>query len=176
MVFYPAGVANGEIIVVMGVSGSGKSTVATMLARSLGLPYADADQFHPESNKRKMSAGNPLTDADRQPWLHSIGEWVAAREHAGDGGVVTCSALKRRYRDLLRQYSQHAWFLHLAGPENVIADRVAERKGHFMPRELLDSQYADLEPLEADEAGLTVDVRKSPPELVRTAADAVPGR
>jgi gluconokinase len=163
-----------EIIVVMGVSGSGKSTVATMLARSLDVPYADADEFHPESNKSKMAAGNPLTDTDRLPWLRSIGEWIAARDEAGSGGVVTCSALKRKYRDLLRDYSSRAWFLHLDGAEHVIADRMAERRGHFMPMELLDYQYADLEPLEADEPGLTVDVRKSAEELARTATEAVP--
>jgi gluconokinase len=163
-----------EIVVVMGVSGSGKSTVATVLARSLDVPYADADQFHPVSNKRKMSAGNPLTDADRQPWLRSIGDWIAARDQASSGGVVTCSALKRQYRDLLREYSPRVWFLHLAGAKNVIADRMAERKGHFMPFELLDSQYADLEPLATDEPGLTVDVRKSPEELVGIATRAVP--
>jgi gluconokinase len=167
-------VLNSEIIVVMGVSGSGKSTVASMLARSLDVPYADADEFHPESNKAKMAAGTPLTDADRQPWLRRIGEWLAARDEADSGGVVTCSALKRKYRDLLREYSKRAWFLHLAGAEKVIAERMAERKGHFMPMELLDSQYADLEPLASDEPGLTVDVQQRPEALVASAAAALP--
>ncbi|WP_031470368.1 gluconokinase [Sciscionella sediminilitoris] len=151
------------VLVVMGVSGSGKTTVATRLAERLGVPYAEADSFHSAANIRKMTEGTPLTDADRAPWLRSIADWIT--EHEQGGGVVTSSALKRRYRDVLRTGGS-VRFLHLDGPREIIADRMRHRSGHFMPPELLDSQLADLEPLDADEQGLVADVRWPPEDIV----------
>jgi len=144
------------LIVVMGVSGSGKTTVGQALARRLGLPFADADDFHPESNVAKMAAGTPLDDEDRRPWLQIIGAWLAL--HTESGGVISCSALKRDYRDLLRAGASRVTFLHLHGTREVVTARVAARPGHFMPTSLVDSQLATLEPLQADEAGLRLDL------------------
>lgn len=142
-------------IVVMGVSGSGKSKVGAALAQRLRVPFADADAFHPEANIAKMAAGEPLTDNDRYPWLEAIGEWLA--QH-GDGGVISCSALKRKYRDQLRTHCSRIEFLHLSGSPELIGRRIAARSGHFMPASLLKSQFDTLEPLGADEDGVTVDV------------------
>jgi gluconokinase len=161
------------IVVVMGVSGSGKTTVGQLLASRLGVPYAEADEFHPESNVAKMAAGTPLTDEDRWPWLRAIAAWIA--ERGSQGGVVTCSALKRRYRDLLRDGGP-VWFLHLDGDRALIASRIAARTGHFMPPALLDSQIADLEPLGADEPGLVVDVGGTPDEIVDISLKSLPGQ
>lgn len=152
------------LIVVMGVSGAGKTTVGRLLAERLGLPFADADDFHPPSNVARMAAGVALTDADRQPWLHAIGRWIAAQDRAG--GVVTCSALKRSYRDLLRAHCSAIFFLHLDGTREALAARMDRRTEHFMPPSLLDSQLADLEPLEPDERGGTLDVTSSSPDLL----------
>jgi gluconokinase len=142
-------------IVVMGVSGSGKSTVGAALAQRLRVPFADADDFHPPANIAKMTAGNPLDDDDRYPWLEAIGEWLA--EH-GDGGVMSCSALKRKYRDQMRRHCPTVEFLHLSGTPEVIGKRQASRPGHFMPASLLASQFATLEPLDPDEHGVAIDV------------------
>lgn len=142
-------------IVVMGVSGSGKSTVGAALAQRLTVPFADADTFHPDANIAKMAAGNPLSDEDRYPWLEAIGEWLARHR---DGGVMSCSALKRKYRDQLRAHCPQVEFLHLSGSPEVIARRQAARRGHFMPASLLKSQLDTLEPLGPDERGVTVDV------------------
>ena len=143
-------------IVVMGVSGSGKSTVGAALAQRLRVPFADADDFHPEANVAKMSAGHALNDEDRHPWLDAIGDWLA--NHCGEGGVMSCSALKRTYRDQLRKHCPQVRFLHLSGSPEVIGRRQASRPGHFMPASLLASQFDTLEPLEADEHGVVVDV------------------
>lgn len=143
-------------IVVMGVSGSGKSTVGAALAQRLRVPFADADDFHPEANVAKMSAGHALNDEDRYPWLDAIGDWLA--EHCGAGGVMSCSALKRKYRDQLRKHCPQVRFLHPSGSPEVIGRRQASRPGHFMPASLLASQFDTLEPLEADEHGVVVDV------------------
>ena len=143
-------------IVVMGVSRSGKSTVGAALAQRLHVPFADADDFHPEANVAKMSAGHPLNDEDRYPWLDAIGDWLA--NHCGEGGVMSCSALKRKYRDQLRKHCPQVGFLHLSGSPEVIGRRQASRPGHFMPASLLASQFDTLEPLEADEHGVVVDV------------------
>ncbi|MGH3630910.1 MAG: gluconokinase [Sciscionella sp.] len=160
-----------RVIVVMGVSASGKSTVAELLAQRLDVESAEGDDLHPHSNVAKMTAGHPLTDVDRWPWLRRVGDWIV--EHRDTGGVITCSALKRSYRDLLREYSERVWFLHLAGAKSVLAARIAARKGHFMPPGLLDSQYADLEQLGADEAGVTLDVEHTPEQLRRLALAAL---
>ncbi|MCG5433367.1 gluconokinase [Mycobacterium sp. MYCO198283] len=145
-------------IVVMGVSGSGKSTVGAALAQRLRVPFADADDFHPPANIAKMTAGEALDDVDREPWLAVIGEWL--QEHR-DGGVMSCSALKRHYRDTLRCHCADVVFVHLGGSPEVIARRQASRPGHFMPASLLASQFATLEPLEPDERGITIDVDQS---------------
>jgi gluconokinase len=161
-------------IVVMGVSGSGKSTVGAALAQRLRVPFADADDFHPPANVAKMTAGQPLDDDDRYPWLESIGEWLAQR--GGDGGVVTCSALKRKYRDQLRRHCADVEFLHLAGTPEVIGKRQASRPGHFMPASLLESQFQTLEPLEPDEGGTTIDVDQSIDSIVETYVAATDAR
>ncbi|GAB7187563.1 gluconokinase [Kitasatospora sp. Ki12] len=156
-------------IVVMGVSGVGKTTLARLLADRLGLPFAEADDFHPAANIAKMSAGVPLDDEDRAPWLRAIGAWLGERTEDGSGGVVTCSALKRRYRDTLRAACPGAFFLHLSGGHELVEDRLSHRTGHFMPSSLLDSQYAALEPLAVDERGAVLDVGPSPEQLVEMA-------
>jgi gluconokinase len=143
-------------IVVMGVSGSGKSTVGAALAQRLRVPFADADDFHPEANVEKMTAGIALNDDDRYPWLEIIRDWLA--DHVDSGGVMSCSALKRKYRDQLRKHCPTTEFVHLSGSPEVIAKRQASRPGHFMPASLLASQFATLEPLEPDEGGITLDV------------------
>ncbi|MDH6143915.1 gluconokinase [Kitasatospora sp. GP30] len=166
-----ASTAPKPLIVVMGVAGVGKTTVAELLAQRLGLPEAEADDFHPAANIAKMSAGIPLDDDDRQPWLRAIAGWLHERGEAGTGGVVTCSALKRGYRDILRQGCARAFFLHLDSSRRLVADRLAHRTGHFMPASLLDSQYAVLEPLQADEFGAVLEVEPAdtPHELVEKA-------
>jgi gluconokinase len=160
------------LIVVMGVSGSGKSTVGGLLAERLGVPYAEADDFHPAANIAKMSAGHPLDDADRAPWLDAIAGWTAER---GDrGGVVSCSALRRRYRDRLRRDAPDLFFLHLAGPPELIASRLAARTRHFMPSGLLASQFETLEPLEPDESGAVVPIDGGPQQIADRALAALP--
>ena len=151
-------------IVVMGVSGSGKSTVGAALAQRLRVPFADADDFHPPANIAKMTAGEALDDDDRYPWLEAIGQWLA--RHDGDGGVMSCSALKRRYRDQLRRHCPDTVFLHLSGTPEVIGKRQASRPGHFMPASLLASQFETLEPLEADERGVAIDVDQNIDSIV----------
>lgn len=150
-------------LVVMGVSGSGKSTVGAALAQRLGVPFADADDLHPAANIEKMSRGEPLDDEDRRPWLETIGRWLAGHP---DGGVVSCSALKRSYRDQLRRHVADLELLHLEGSHEVIARRQASRPGHFMPASLLASQFATLEPLDPDEHGLVIDVDQSVDRIV----------
>ena len=157
------------LVVAMGVSGSGKSTVGAALAQRLRVPFADADDFHPPANIAKMTAGEALDDTDRQPWLEAIGEWLQA--HRESGGVMSCSALKRKYRDQLRQHTADVEFLHLHGTREVIARRQASRPGHFMPASLLDSQFAILEPLEPDERGQLVDVDQSVDAIVQAYVD-----
>ncbi len=160
------------VIVVMGVSGSGKSTVGGLLAERLGVPYAEADDFHPPANIAKMSAGHPLDDADREPWLDAIAHWIAERR--GQGGVVSCSALRRRYRDRLRATAPDLFFVHLDGPPELIAARLAARMEHFMPSQLLRSQFDALEPLEPDEAGALVPIDGGPQQVAEAAWRALP--
>jgi carbohydrate kinase (thermoresistant glucokinase family) len=138
----------------MGVSGSGKSAVGAALARRLGVPFVDADTLHPPASIAKMTAGEPLDDKDRYPWLENVGEWLAGHR---DGGVVSCSALKRKYRNQLRAHCPRVEFLHLSGSPELIGGRLAARSGHFMPAALLRSQFDTLEPLGVDEAGVTLD-------------------
>ncbi|ORB82744.1 gluconate kinase [Mycobacterium kansasii] len=152
-------------VVVMGVSGSGKSTVGAALARRLGVPFLDADTVHPPANIAKMAAGEPLDDDDRHPWLQRVGQWLAA--HRG-GGVASCSALKRSYRDQLRAHCPQLEFLHLGGSADVIGRRSANRAGHFMPVELLRSQQDTLEPLGGDESGVVVDVDQDVSAIVES--------
>ncbi|MFC4534848.1 gluconokinase [Sphaerisporangium dianthi] len=152
------------LLVVMGVTGSGKTTVGAALAQRLRVPFADADDFHSPANVAKMSAGVPLEDADRLPWLRSIGDWLAG--HAAAGGVVSCSALKRSYRDVLRDSAPQACFVHLAGDQEVVRRRVAGRPGHFMPASLVASQFAALQPLQPDEHGIVLDLTRGVEELV----------
>lgn len=146
-----------DLVVVMGVSGSGKSAVGAALAVALGLPYVDGDALHPPENVAKMHAGVPLADDDRWPWLDTVGEWL--RAHAAGGGVVACSALRRSYRDRLLSHAPTARFAELDVPPDVLRARLAARTGHFMPASLLDSQLATLEPLAEDEPGVRVQVR-----------------
>jgi gluconokinase len=157
-------------VVVMGVSGSGKSTVGAALARRLGVPFADADAFHPQANIAKMAAGTPLTDDDRHPWLEAVGQWLARHS---DGSVMSCSALARRYRDQLRSHCPRIEFLHLTGSPELIARRQARRPEHFMPSSLVQSQFDALEPLGADERGMTIDVGHSVAAIVETFARSV---
>ena len=152
------------LVVVMGVSGSGKTTIGAALAQRLRVPFADADDFHPQANVDKMSAGIPLTDDDREPWLATIATWLA--EHAGSGGVASCSALKRSYRQILAAAAPQVFFVHLHGDPEVIAARVAGRPGHFMPAALVESQFATLEPLEPGERGAVLDVDQPVDDLV----------
>ncbi|MGI5996662.1 gluconokinase [Saccharomonospora viridis] len=158
-------------LVVMGVSGSGKSTVARQLGDALHWPVAEADEFHPAANIEKMSAGVPLTDADRAPWLAALRDWITERADAGDNTVVACSALKRAYRDTLRQARARVRFVHLTGSPALITERLAIRSGHFMPPSLLDSQLGDLEPLHDDEDGITVDLAPPPEQIVSSVLD-----
>ncbi|MEU2622361.1 gluconokinase [Streptomyces sp. NPDC007157] len=160
-----------HVVVVMGVAGTGKTTIGPLLAARLGVPYAEGDDFHPPANIAKMSAGHPLEDADRWPWLDAIGSWAHGRESLG--GVVSSSALKRSYRDRLRAAAPGVVFVHLTGDRKLIEDRMSHRQGHFMPTALLDSQFATLQPLEADEPGVAVDVTGSPEEITARAVRAL---
>lgn len=150
------------VLVVMGVSGSGKSTVAAALVDRLGWAFQEGDDLHPAANIAKMAAGHALSDADRAPWLAAVAAWIAARDAAGEPGIVTCSALRARYRDVLRGPS--TVFVHLQGPTALIADRLSQREGHFMAPQLLGSQVDALEPLGPRETGLAVDAGPTPAE------------
>ena len=149
----------------MGVSGSGKSTVGLALAQRLRVPFVDADTLHPPANIAKMTDGEPLSDDDRYPWLEKVGEWLAGHRA---GGVASCSALKRKYRDQLRAHCPRVEFLHLSGSPELINRRLAARPGHFMPPALLRSQFDTLEPLGADEAGFTVDIGQDVDTIIDT--------
>ena len=147
---------SGLQVIVMGVSGCGKTTIGDLVARHLGVRFLDGDSLHPVENVAKMAAGTPLTDEDRWPWLAIVGRELAA---AGpDGLVLACSALRRSYRDAIRAQAPGAVFLHLHGTREVLGSRLEGRSGHFMPAALLESQLATLEPLEADEPGVVVDI------------------
>ena len=157
-------------LVVMGVSGSGKTTLAGRLAAHLQYAFADADDFHPPPNVAKMARGEPLTDADRAPWLQTLADWIAKHHAAGRSTVLACSALKRRYRDTLRAAAPlHVLFIHLDTPREALRQRMRHRTGHYMPPELLDSQLATLEPLAPDERGIVLDATATPDALVERA-------
>ncbi|WP_374946730.1 gluconokinase [Agreia sp.] len=160
-----------ELVVVGGVSGSGKSTIGALLAQRLEVPFIDADSLHPEANVTKMAAGLPLTDIDRAPWLVRIGEVLS--EHDRSGLVLACSALKRSYRDTIRTVEPSTVFVTLSGSHELIAARLAARHGHFMPAALLDSQLAAFEPLDDDEAGEDVDVAANVDDIVAAAMRVV---
>ena len=162
-----------DLVVVMGVAGSGKTTVARGIAVSMHWLFAEGDAFHPEANVAKMHAGTPLTDEDRWPWLGLIGDWMSEQEAAGRSAVVTCSALRRVYRDLLREGRPAVRFLHVTLPERAIADRLEHRQGHYMPPSLLPSQLATLEPLQPDEPGVEVLGRGSETEVLAHALGAL---
>ena len=161
------GQASGIRWVVMGVSGCGKSTVGRHLADAHGVEYVEGDAFHPPANVAKMSAGQPLTDEDRDAWLRALKEQVRLAREANRGLVLSCSALKRRYRDLLREADPALRFAHLHGPRALIAERLSARKDHYMPPLLLDSQLAVLEGLGNDEQGSVLDIRHAPAQLVQ---------
>lgn len=164
-----------RVVVVMGVSASGKSTVGARLAQRLGVPFLEGDDLHPAANRAKMASGHPLDDADRRPWLAALTEWVRVTASSGHGGVASCSALKRAYRDQFRRTGADVWFVYLALDREVAAERIARRKGHFMPPALLDSQYATLDPLHADEPGVTIDASGGTAQVVRAALRSVCG-
>jgi gluconokinase len=153
-----------SIVVVMGVAGSGKTTVGAMLAGRLGWQYADADDFHPAANVEKMAAGHPLTDEDRWPWLHAIAAWIDVQIAAGQPAVVSCSALHRAYRDVFRR--PEVQMMYLNGSRSLIEARLASRQGHFFKREMLDSQFATLEEPEPDEHVITVSIDGTPLQVV----------
>jgi gluconokinase len=155
-----------KALVVMGVSGSGKSTIASMLAQRLHWVYEDGDWFHPKSNIEKMHHGEPLNDEDRWPWLRAIAEWIDATRHAGGHGVVACSALKRAYRDVLIGDRRDVRLVFLKGDRDLIGRRIAARADHFMPTTLLDSQFAALQEPQADERPITVSIVPHPREIV----------
>ncbi|MEV7181682.1 gluconokinase [Kitasatospora sp. NPDC093679] len=161
------------VVVVMGVSSSGKSTLGSALAARLGVPFLEGDALHSPENVHKMAAGRPLTDEDREPWLAALADRIRQWADADRGGVVTCSALKRAYRDRLRRTGARIWFLELDLAPEVAARRIAARTGHFMPPGLLDSQYATLEPLAADEPGTRVSAAGSAARTLAAATEAL---
>ncbi len=161
------------VLVVMGVSGCGKTTVAELLAKHLDWAFEEGDALHPQANVEKMHAGHPLTDQDRAPWLDRIATWVAGKLDAGQNGVITCSALKRAYRDVIDRRGSGVVFVYLAGSKETIAERLQKRRGHFMPPALLDSQFADLEAPAADEDAIEVDAAPAPDVIARNVLAAL---
>lgn len=166
----PAGTTS---VVVMGVSGSGKSTVAAGLVERLGWEFAEGDDFHPPANVAKMREGRPLDDDVRRPWLEALAAWIGEHERAGTSVVLTCSALKRSYRDLLRDGHRSVWFAHVTVDADLLRERVERRTGHYMPSSLLESQLATLEPLQDDEPGATISGAGEPGEVVAELLDVL---
>jgi gluconokinase len=161
------------IVVVMGVSGSGKTTLGTGIARRMHWTFQEGDDLHPPANVEKMSRGEPLTDEDRWPWLAAIGAWMDEQRASGSSAVLTCSALRRTYRDYLRDGRPEVVFCHVVADPDVIRDRVEHRRGHYMPASLLPSQLATLEPLGPDEPGVTVSAEGEPDEVLGGALQAL---
>lgn len=164
-----------SVIVLMGVAGSGKTTIGAALSKRLGWPYADADQFHPAANVAKMSAGQPLTDEDRWPWLAAIAAHIDAARAEGRHAIVSCSALKRVYRDMLIGDRADVRLVLLDGTKETIFARMSARKDHFMPLSLLDSQFATLERPGADERPAIVPIDGTPEEIAQAIVDALSG-
>ncbi len=165
-----------QVLVLMGVAGCGKSTVAAILAGQLGWPFEEGDALHPAANVEKMRAGHPLNDEDRAPWLARVADWVDAQRAAGQGGVITCSALKRAYRRQIDRQGEGVTFVYLAGSRELISDRLTARHGHFMPATLLDSQFAALEPPGPDEPAIQVDVGPPPGAIAQRIVDVLAAR
>lgn len=153
-------------LVVMGVSGTGKSTIARALSDRLDWVFAEGDEYHPQANVEKMASGRPLVDEDRWPWLQTLTEWTAEREERGENTLLTCSALKRSYRELLREGGPGTYFVHLVGDKGLLLERMGSRE-HFMPSSLLESQLDTLEDLGPDERGMVVDVANPPERIAR---------
>jgi gluconokinase len=162
-----------RVLVLMGVSGCGKTTVAAILAGRLGWPFEEGDALHPPANIEKMKAGHPLTDEDRAPWLEKVAEWVDERLDAGESGLITCSSLKRSYRNVINRRGAGVTFVYLHGSREIIAERLTARHGHFMPSSLLDSQFADLEEPSADEPAIRIDIGPPPSALAQAVIDTL---
>jgi gluconokinase len=158
----------------MGVAGSGKSVIGAAFARTLGVDFVEGDEYHSAENVERMSRGVPLTDDDRAGWLRALASRIREAKDAGTGLVMTCSALKRSYRDVLRTEARELQFVFLKGPRELIAERLAGRRGHFMPSSLLDSQLATLEEPSPDEGAWVCDIHLSPPELISSLVARVP--
>ena len=159
---------NKGLYVVMGVSGSGKSLIGAAFANALGVDFVEGDQYHPAENVERMAAGVPLTDENRAGWLRALAARIREAKDAGTGLVMACSALKRSYRDILRAEAPELQFVFLQGPRPLIADRLAGRRGHFMPPSLLESQFATLEEPSPDEDAWVCDINQSPEDIVAT--------
>lgn len=170
-----SGFAGPITLVVTGVSGAGKSTVAAELVRRTGWAFAEGDDLHPAANRAKMAAGHPLDDADRWPWLRHVAGWIGEREAAGQNAVLTCSALKRSYRDLLRAGHPSVRFVHLLAGRDLLAARLVARRDHYMPASLLGSQLDTLQPLQPDEPGVTVASDRDPAAVAALVLAALPG-
>lgn len=158
----PAPADHDPIVLLMGVSGSGKSTIGRLLSRDTGWPFEDADLLHSPQSVAKMHAGIPLTDEDRWPWLRKVADWIAARHAVGGPGIIGCSALKRAYRDLLREADPELRIVYLKGSPELLHERITHRSGHFFPPALLDAQLNDLEEPGPDEHPITVPIGQTP--------------
>ena len=157
----------------MGVSGTGKTTIGELVAEALGIDFVEGDSHHPDANVRKMSEGEPLDDDDRRPWLEELGRVAAGYRDERRDVVITCSALKRAYRDLLREAVPDIFFVHLHAERDVLAERMTQRTKHFMPTSLLQSQLDTLQPLEPDERGAVVDVAPRPSRVASVALEEI---
>jgi carbohydrate kinase (thermoresistant glucokinase family) len=162
-----------EAVLLMGVSGSGKTAVGLALADLLGWAFEDGDDLHPAANVAKMAAGHPLTDADRAPWLAECGDWLLAQRQLGRPAILACSALKRAYRDELRRRVSDLRVVYLAGERDVLLERIGHRAGHFFPPALLDTQLADLEPPTPDEHPIILPITLTVQQIAQAAADAL---
>lgn len=163
-------------MIIMGVQGSGKSTIGKALAERLNIDFIDGDDLHPRANKEKMASGSPLTDEDRVPWLKTIGQTIADGRADGRITIVACSALKRWYRELLRSSDQDLVFVHLSGEKELVADRLAHRDHEYMPTTLLDSQLETLEPLAGWERGIVISIEQRPEAIVDEVTRILTGR